>query len=121
MWLNLEKCVFGVGGGKFLEFMLSHRGIWVNIDKFQAFIEMRSLDSQGNPKAHFPNSLVNKVPALDSREGQTNHEFVEEDQKVQMGPRMCKSFPKLKTDTSHATFVSQARHIKEVSHISVNL
>lgn len=96
MWLNLEKCVFGVGGGKFLEFMLSHRGIWVNIDKFQAFIEMRSLDSQGNPKAHFPNSLVNKVPALDSREGQTNHELVEEDQKFKWVQECVKAFQNLK-------------------------
>jgi len=42
MRLNPEKCVFGVEGGKFLEFMLTHRGIEVNPDKCQTIVEMRS-------------------------------------------------------------------------------
>ncbi|RDX80022.1 hypothetical protein CR513_39476, partial [Mucuna pruriens] len=33
MRLNLDKCVFGVQGGKFLGFMLTHRGIEANFDK----------------------------------------------------------------------------------------
>jgi len=41
MRLNLEKCVFGVEGGKFLGFMLTHRGIEANPDKCQAIVEMR--------------------------------------------------------------------------------
>lgn len=40
--LNPEKCVFGVGGGKFLGFMLSERGIEANPEQCQAVIEMRS-------------------------------------------------------------------------------
>lgn len=36
MMLNLEKCVFGVGSGKFLMFLVSQRGIEVNIDKIKA-------------------------------------------------------------------------------------
>ena len=36
MKLNLSKCVFGVSSGKFLEFMVSQRGIEVNLDKIQA-------------------------------------------------------------------------------------
>ena len=31
--LNSSKCAFGVLSGKFLEFMVSHRGIEVNPDK----------------------------------------------------------------------------------------
>ena len=42
MRLNPEKCVFGVEGGKFLGFMLTSRGIEVNLDKCQALENMRS-------------------------------------------------------------------------------
>lgn len=42
MRLNPEKCVFGVKGGKFLGFMLTHRGIHANPNKCQAILEMRS-------------------------------------------------------------------------------
>ena len=33
MKLNPEKCVFGVQGGRFLGFMVSHRGIEANPEK----------------------------------------------------------------------------------------
>nr|KYP56259.1 Retrovirus-related Pol polyprotein from transposon 17.6 [Cajanus cajan] len=42
MRLNPEKCVFGVSGGKFLEFMLSNRGIDANPDKCQTILDMKS-------------------------------------------------------------------------------
>ncbi|XP_020233796.1 uncharacterized protein LOC109813916 [Cajanus cajan] len=42
MRLNLEKCVFGVSGGKFLGFMLSARGIEANPDKCMAIVNMVS-------------------------------------------------------------------------------
>jgi len=42
MRLNPEKCAFGVEGGKFLGFMLTHRGIEANPDKCKAITEMRS-------------------------------------------------------------------------------
>src|SRR5664279_2769477 len=34
--LNLEKCIFGVPFGKFLGFLVSHRGIEANPDKIEA-------------------------------------------------------------------------------------
>jgi len=40
--LNLEKCVFGVTSGKFLGFMLTHRGIEANPEKCQAIVNMPS-------------------------------------------------------------------------------
>jgi len=40
--LNLEKCVFGVEGGKFLGFMLTHWSIEANPEKCKAITEMRS-------------------------------------------------------------------------------
>ena len=43
MKLNPEKCAFGVESGKFLGFMVSHRGIEVNPEKIQTIVQMRSL------------------------------------------------------------------------------
>ncbi|XP_015381713.1 uncharacterized protein LOC107174938 [Citrus sinensis] len=43
MKLNPEKCAFGVESGKFLRFMVSHRGIEANPEKIQAIVQMRSL------------------------------------------------------------------------------
>nr|KYP69461.1 Retrovirus-related Pol polyprotein from transposon 17.6 [Cajanus cajan] len=40
--LNPEKCSFGVQVGKFLDFLLTHRGIETNPDKCSAIINMRS-------------------------------------------------------------------------------
>ena len=38
--LNPEKCIFGVGRGKFLSFIITYRGIKVNLDK--CILEMHS-------------------------------------------------------------------------------
>ena len=40
--IDPEKCTFGVEGGKFLGFMLTHRGTKANPDKCQAIVGMRS-------------------------------------------------------------------------------
>lgn len=42
MKLNPEKCVFGVSSGKFLRFMVSHRGSEANPKKIHVVIEMKS-------------------------------------------------------------------------------
>ena len=41
MRLNPNKCAFGVFSGKFLGFMVSHRGIEVNPDKIQAILNIK--------------------------------------------------------------------------------
>ena len=41
MKLNPNKCAFGVSSGKFLGFMVSHRGIEANPDKIQAILDMK--------------------------------------------------------------------------------
>ena len=41
MKLNPSKCAFGVSSGKFLNFMVSHRGIEANPDKIQAILDMK--------------------------------------------------------------------------------
>ena len=40
MKLNPSKCSFRVTAGKFLGFMVSQRGIEVNLDKIQAIMEL---------------------------------------------------------------------------------
>ena len=41
MKLNPNKCAFMVSSGKFLGFMVSHRGIEANPDKIQAILDMK--------------------------------------------------------------------------------
>ena len=41
MKLNPSKCAFGVSSGKFLGFMVSHRGIEANPDKIQAILDIK--------------------------------------------------------------------------------
>lgn len=41
MKLNPSKCVFGVSSGKFLGFMVSHRGIEANPEKIKAILNMK--------------------------------------------------------------------------------
>ena len=38
--LNASKCSFGVGSGKFLGYMVTHRGIEVNLDQIKAINNM---------------------------------------------------------------------------------
>ena len=45
--LNASKCLFGVGLGKFLGYMVTHRGIEVNPDQIKAINNLRS---PRNPK-----------------------------------------------------------------------
>ncbi|XP_020552906.1 uncharacterized protein LOC110012697 [Sesamum indicum] len=42
MKLNPNKCTFGVGGGKFLGFMISERGIEANPEKIDAILNLKS-------------------------------------------------------------------------------
>ena len=45
--LNASKCSFGVGSGKFLGYMVTHRGIEVNPDQIKA---INNLKPPSNPK-----------------------------------------------------------------------
>ena len=59
MKLNLGKCAFKVTVGKFLEFMVSQKGIEANPDKIWAIIEMAPLRNMKEVQ-----SLNSKVAAL---------------------------------------------------------
>ena len=45
MKLNPSKCAFGVASGKFLGFMVSHRGIEANPEKIKAILDMKPLQN----------------------------------------------------------------------------
>ena len=45
--LNASKCLFGVGSGKFLGYMVTHRGVEVNSDQIKVINNLRS---PWNPK-----------------------------------------------------------------------
>ena len=45
--LNASKCSFGVGSGKFLNYIVTHRGIEVNPDQIKA---INNLQPPRNPK-----------------------------------------------------------------------
>ena len=45
--LNASKCSFGVGSGKFLGYMVTHKGIELNPDQIKA---INKLQSPWNPK-----------------------------------------------------------------------
>ena len=45
--LNVSKCSFGVGSGRFLGYMVTHRGIEVNPDQIKA---INGLQAPRNPK-----------------------------------------------------------------------
>ena len=57
--LNTLKCAFGVGSGKFLGFMVNHRGIEANPEKIKVLLEMSPLRK---PKEVM--SLIGRVAAL---------------------------------------------------------
>ena len=59
MKLNPSKCAFGVMTGKFLGFIVSQRGIEVNLDKIQAIIEMAPVRNVKEVQ-----SLISKVATL---------------------------------------------------------
>ena len=59
MKLNLRKCSFGVGSGKFLGYIVNMRGIEANPDKIRALLEMKS-----PTKIKELQSLTGKVAAL---------------------------------------------------------
>ncbi|XP_019254986.1 PREDICTED: uncharacterized protein LOC109233554 [Nicotiana attenuata] len=73
MKLNLEKCAFGVGLGKFLGFMVSNRGIKINLDKIKAIEEITVVNN-----VKVVQRLTGRIAALGrfiSRSSDKSHHF----------------------------------------------
>ena len=71
MKLNPSKCAFGVTVGKFLGFMVSQRGIEVNLDKIQAIMELALLKTVKELQ-----SLNGKVAALNRFNSRVTDKFL---------------------------------------------
>ncbi|GAU41237.1 hypothetical protein TSUD_280360 [Trifolium subterraneum] len=69
MRLNAAKCSFGVQDGKVLGFLLTHRGIEANLDKYQVIINMRSPTSVKEVQKLTANSSAIQILILFRREG----------------------------------------------------
>ena len=59
MRLNASKCSFGVGSGKFLGYMVTHRGIEVNPDQIKVINDLKS-----SRNAKEVQKLTRMIPAL---------------------------------------------------------
>ena len=60
--LNASKCSFGVGSGKFLGYMATHRGIEVNPDQIKAINDLKPPQKgQRGPKAHWDDRRLESV------------------------------------------------------------
>ena len=62
MKLNPSKCAFRVASGKFLGFMVSHRGIEANPEKIKAILDMKPPQNIKEVQ-----SLTGRVVALDRK------------------------------------------------------
>ena len=51
--LNASKCSFGVGSGKFLSYMVTHRGIEVNLDQIKAINNTNSSEPKRGAKVNW--------------------------------------------------------------------
>ena len=57
--LNAAKCVFGVGSGKFLKYLITHRGIEVNPPN-RCFTKLETLkESEGSTMTHRDEAALN--------------------------------------------------------------
>ena len=60
--LNASKCSFGVGSGKFLGYIIIHRGIEVDPDQIKAINNLKPPQNpQGGPKAYWNDRYFESV------------------------------------------------------------
>ncbi|KAH9714403.1 hypothetical protein KPL71_020650 [Citrus sinensis] len=110
MKLNPEKCAFGVSSGKFLGFLVSHRGIEANPEKIRAVTEMRS--PRTVKEVH---SLTGKLAALNrfiSRATDKCHPFfqiIRKGRKMEWTSECEEAFGQLKEYLARAPLLSTPR------------
>ncbi|XP_030936749.1 uncharacterized protein LOC115962017 [Quercus lobata] len=92
--LNLSKCAFGVSSGKFIGFMVSHRGIEANPNKIQAILDMKPLQNTKEIQ-----SLTGRVAALNKFVSKTiDKSLIREEDKVQRPVYYTSKALKIKKD-----------------------
>ena len=111
MKLNPQKCVFGVESGKFLGFIVNHRGIEANPTKIQALINMRSPRNVKEVQ-----SLTGRVAALNrfvSKSSDKCQEFFKAIKKVgkrfEWTPECEEAFQKIKEHLGSPPLLSKPK------------
>ncbi|XP_024035481.1 uncharacterized protein LOC127899240 [Citrus sinensis] len=110
MKLNSEKCAFGVSSGKFLGFLVSHRGIEANPEKIRSVTEMRSPRTVKEVQ-----SLTGKLAALNrfiSRATDKCHPFfqiIKKLRKMEWTSECEEAFGQLKEYLARAPLLSTPR------------
>ena len=111
MKLNPQKCVFGVESGKFLGFIVNHRGIEANPAKIQALMNMRSPRSVKEVQ-----SLTGRIAALNrfvSKSSDKCHEFFKAIKKVgkkfEWTPECEEAFHKIKEHLGKPPLLSKPK------------
>ena len=105
--LNASKCSFGVGSGKFLRYMVTHRGIEVNPDQIKA---INSLQPPRNPNE--VQKLTGMMAALNrfiSRSAERCRPFfllLHKWKEFQLSEECDKAFQELKRYLSHPPIMS---------------
>ena len=111
MKINPKKYVYGVESGKFLGFIVNHRGIEANPAKIQALINMRSPRSMKKVQ-----SLTGRVAALNrfvSKSPDKCQEFFKAIKKVgkrfEWTPECEEAFQKIKEHVGSPPFMSKPK------------
>ncbi|KAL2231128.1 UNVERIFIED_CONTAM: hypothetical protein Sindi_1707200 [Sesamum indicum] len=78
MKLNPDKCTFGVGGGKFLGYMVSERGIEASPEKIQAIMSLRSPTTIQDVQKFISRSADRSLPFFKVLRKSKSFEWIEE-------------------------------------------
>ena len=97
MKLNPAKCAFGVSAGKFLGFIVNHRGIEANPDKIKAVLDMPS--PSGIKEVHRPTERIATLSGFVSRASDKCQPFFQVLKKAFQWDTKCEeAFSALKTN-----------------------
>ena len=113
--LNPEKCAFGVESGKFLGFMVSHRGIETNPEKIQPIVQMRSPRNLKEMQ-----SLTGKLAALNrfiskaTDKCQPFFQVIRRGKKTEWTPECEEAFQNLKQYLQQAPLLSTPRDVDKL-------
>ncbi|XP_024018842.1 uncharacterized protein LOC112090833 [Morus notabilis] len=116
MKLNPQKCAFGVGSGKFLDFMVSNRGIEANPEKIKALQDMQSPTKPKEVQRltgcvaalnRFISKVTDKyVPFFDALKGSRHFEWT---------PQCEEAFQKLKEHLGKPPILAKSNPDEELS------
>ena len=98
MRLNSHKCVFAIEAGKFLGFVLTHRGIEANPDKCKAILEMKSPSSVNDVQRLTGRiASLSRFLAASARKASPFFQLLRKESKFKWTPECKAAFQEFKT------------------------